>query len=100
MGKKNPSELEFRLLSLLAKERTGRELAKMLEKTGGKEIAYGTLYVALGRMREAGWIVARPDPNGDGRTRLFKIRGEGSAVLSARQAEHAALAKLPRGVVP
>lgn len=95
--RKRPSELEYRLLSLLAKERGGRDLAQEYAKSGGETIAYGTLYVVLGRMRDAGWIKVRTDPNGDGRARLFSLKGEGTYVLNERRMAHEKLAGLPRG---
>lgn len=97
-SRKPPSDVQYCLLTIIVKERTGRDIAKEYERIMDRPINYGTLYVELQRMRDAGWIGSRPDPNGDGRTRLFSLKGEGCAALNARRAQHIELARLARGV--
>lgn len=78
-----PSPLEFRLLALVIRERGGREIAKLYEKTHGVPISYGSLYTTLRRMADDGWIKVRPDPSGDGRARLFSIAAPGRTAFNA-----------------
>lgn len=82
-----PSETEFRLLALVASERSGREVAKAFEKETKRPIAYGTLYVTFGRLKDAGWVTVRDDEDADGRVRWFRITAEGSKAMK-RAREH------------
>ena len=43
---------------------------------------YGTLYTAMRRLGEAGWVEARETEEGDRRVRLFKLSGNGAKALS------------------
>lgn len=69
------------LFALGLREVNGRDLALRYEKENGKPISYGTLYTTMTRLKEAGWVEAREDEQGDRRVRLFKLSGSGSAAL-------------------
>jgi DNA-binding PadR family transcriptional regulator len=77
-----PSPTETALLDLMGtRERTGREIAKAYTKEHGSFISYGTLYSALRRLKEGGWIDMREGEDEDGRLRYYKLTGEGARLL-------------------
>jgi DNA-binding PadR family transcriptional regulator len=75
----------------------GFELAKHLrDDAGGRQLtAHGTLYKALSRMEEAGWLTSVwEDPDaataeGRPRRRLYSITVEGRAALARAEAQAA-----------
>lgn len=80
--------MELELLGLVFKEHSGREIIDQFEKLKAPcAINEGSVYVALTRMRDAGWITIKKDPRGDGRTRLFKITAQGTVAWNARVQE-------------
>lgn len=87
-NKKRPSQMELELLALTFQERGGREILDRYQSARpNEEMNEGSAYVALNRMRDYGWITIKKDPNGDGRTRLFKITAQGTAAWNQRAAE-------------
>ena len=79
---KIPSPTEFDLLSALGmREVSGRDLAKRYESETGKSMSYGTLYTAMRRLKDSGWVTARDDEEGDRRVRHFKLSDSGAAAL-------------------
>lgn len=77
----------FILLSLAAEPRHGYAIIKEVESMsrGRVVLATGTLYTALRRMLEDGWIERIEDgsSNGDGRERkLYRLTEEGRRVFS------------------
>jgi DNA-binding PadR family transcriptional regulator len=76
-----PSPTQFRLMSLVTSERSGREVAKLYQEQAGSAISYGTLYTTLGRLRDEGWVTVRDDADQDGRVRFFKLSGKGVKAL-------------------
>jgi DNA-binding PadR family transcriptional regulator len=87
-----PSPMELQVLALVAEERTGAEVAVSFERETGATIAHGTLYSALRRLRQKGWVrmEARPDP--DRRLRYFGITPDGALALSNARGHHSWLA--------
>ena len=77
MATDEPSPTELRLLCLLDRELSGRDVAGAYLKTYGKRIAYGTLYTLLRRLGTSGWVNARDDADADGRVRFFVITAAG-----------------------
>jgi PadR family transcriptional regulator, regulatory protein PadR len=87
----------------------GFQLAKHLRDTDGAQrlTAHGTLYKALGRLRDAGLLDARwedPDAAADDgrpRRRLYEVTGAGQKALAAWRLEAAAPVRLrPAGADP
>jgi DNA-binding PadR family transcriptional regulator len=74
---KLPSQTEFELLELLARERPVRDLAKAFEKSTGRAISYGTIHPTLMRMRKQGWVSATDSRDADGPMRSYRITGLG-----------------------
>ena len=77
----------FILLSLAAEPRHSYAIIKEVESmsAGRVVLATGTLYTALRRMLEDGWIerIEDGDSNGDGRERkLYRLTEEGRRVFS------------------
>lgn len=68
-------------MALGAREVSGRDLAKRYDEENGSSISFGTLYTTMRRLKEAGWVEARDDGEGDGRVRFFKMSGAGARVL-------------------
>ncbi len=79
---RTPSSLQAQLLSLVIRERSGREIARAFERAFGRAVSYGTLYTTLRRMKDEGWIACRDDQDADGRVRYFQIRALGSKALA------------------
>lgn len=69
------------LNALGVREVSGRDLAKRFEAETGRTISYGTLYTTMRRLKDAGWVEARDDENGDRRIRLFKLSGSATKIL-------------------
>ena len=90
---KTPSAVEYQLLALVVRERSGREVAKAYQAETGKSISYGTLYVVLGRLQEQGWVKVRDDQDVDGRIRYFKITGLGAKALASTRRWYRSQAK-------
>ena len=79
---KLPSDTELDLLNALGRQEiSGRDLARQYQKETGKNLSYGTLYSAMRRLKDAGWVEARDDEDEDGRVRFFKISPNGSRAL-------------------
>jgi DNA-binding PadR family transcriptional regulator len=75
---KLPSPTEFNLLMALgAQEMSGRDLARRYESEQKRSISYGTLYTAMRRLKDSGWVTVRDDEDEDGRVRFFKLTGSG-----------------------
>ncbi len=93
MGKKLPSEKEFQLMTLVIRERSGREVAKLYRESVGKPISYGTLYTTFSRLRdETGWVRYRDKQSGDGRVRLIELTGTGAKALNRARRHYSELA--------
>jgi DNA-binding PadR family transcriptional regulator len=77
------SHVEIALLSVLHlnEEQAGREVAASFRKEIGREIALGTLYTTLRRLKEEGLVNARDDEDEDGRIRFFTITANGTRAL-------------------
>lgn len=79
---KLPSPTEFSLLQALgAQEMSGRDLARRFASEQGRSISYGTLYTAMRRLKDGGWVTVRDDEDEDGRVRFFKLTGNGVDLL-------------------
>lgn len=79
---KLPSPTETNLLNALGpREISGRELAERYKQEGHGSISWGTLYTAMRRLKEAGWVEVREDEVGDRRMRYFKISANGAIAL-------------------
>jgi DNA-binding PadR family transcriptional regulator len=89
------SRTQYQLLSLLVKERTGREVADLFRDRFRRTIARGTMYTTLGRMEEEGWVKSRDSRGQDRRVRHFKLTGAGARALNEAQQEFSDLAALP-----
>lgn len=75
---KMPSPVEYKLLtSLGVREVSGRDLAKRYEADQGTSISYGTLYTAMRRLKESGWVEARDADEPDRRVRYFRLSAYG-----------------------
>ena len=92
MARKIPSPVELRLLVLVDRERSGREVAKLHKKETGKAISYGTLYTTFRRLREQGWVKTRDDEDEDGRVRFFLITASGVRALDRARVHYGRLA--------
>lgn len=95
-----PSEIEMKLLALVATERSGREAAKKFKAVEGRPMSYGTLYTTFRRLKEAGWVTMRDDADADGRVRYFKITGRGVDALERARRYHERLATFGLEGVP
>lgn len=87
------------LLSLSEADRHGYGIIKdVQERTQGRlELEAGTLYAAVKRLREDGWIVETPPPVGaDQRRRYYRVTAEGRAVLRAESERLEELVRLAR----
>jgi len=87
------------LLSLAREARHGYGIIKdVAERTEGRlELEAGTLYAAVKRLHEDGWIEERDPPAGaDARRRYYGITREGRAVLRAESERLAELVELAR----
>lgn len=91
-----PSATEFKLLTLVFHERTGREIAAEFRRAEGRDIPYGTLYSTLRRMKERGWVRVREEQDADGRLKFFKVTPAGArarhGLLEHMENRHAELA--------
>ena len=87
-----PSDVEFRLLTLVVVERSGREVAHEYKKATGSAISYGTLYTTFRRLRERDWVTVRDDEDVDGRVRWFRITGTGAKAMQRARARYEGLA--------
>lgn len=87
-------DLELSLLTLLEEgERYGLDLAKELHTLTGGDLALnaGTLYPALHRMEQRGWLQSesRPSSRGGHPLRYYHLTPAGQAALEAkREAYH------------
>jgi DNA-binding PadR family transcriptional regulator len=73
------------LLALSLKERHGYEIMKQVEEDSGGRVTLGpgTLYTAIRRLLDDGWIaVASSDTEGDERRKYYKLTSKGKAVLA------------------
>ncbi|HTH47943.1 MAG TPA: PadR family transcriptional regulator [Candidatus Limnocylindria bacterium] len=81
---KLPSPTEAALLNSLGTlELSGRELAKAYSEQTGRAMPFGTLYTAMRRLKESGWVETRDDNDEDGRLRFFSVTGSGIAAMNA-----------------
>ncbi|PTA67702.1 PadR family transcriptional regulator [Deinococcus arcticus] len=83
-------DLELSLLTLLETgEHYGLELAKALHTlTGGDlDLNAGTLYPALHRLEQRGWLrsESRPSPRGGHPLRYYRLTPAGQAALDAKR---------------
>ncbi|WP_216322581.1 PadR family transcriptional regulator [Deinococcus aestuarii] len=83
-------DLELSLLTLLeGEERYGLDLAKELRNlTGGDlDLNAGTLYPALHRMEQRGWLQSdtRPSPRGGHPLRYYRLTEEGQEALKTKR---------------
>lgn len=69
------------LEALGAREHSGRNLAERYREHTGKSISWGTLYTAMRRLKESGWVDVRDDEDEDGRIRFFKLSSAGARAL-------------------
>lgn len=80
---KIPSTVEYNLLCALgAREISGRALAKRYEQEQDTSISYGTLYTAMRRLKDGGWVDVREADESDRRIRYFKLSADGARHLS------------------
>lgn len=87
------------LLSLVAGAKHGYGIIKdVAERTdGGLELEAGTLYAAVKRLRDEGWIEEQAAPAGtDARRRYYGITREGRRVLRMESERLAELVELAR----
>lgn len=87
------------LLSVVGEARHGYGIIKdVAERTDGRlELEAGTLYAAVKRLREDGWIEERDAPDGaDARRRYYGITPPGRAALRAESERLAELVELAR----
>lgn len=87
------------LLSLAGEARHGYGIIKdVADRTNGRlELEAGTLYAAVKRLREDGWIEERATPRGaDARRRYYGITREGRDALRAESERLAELVELAR----
>ena len=69
--------VEVKVLALVLEERTGREVAALYRRQTGDQLPRGSLYSALRRMRQRGWVRMRADRELDPRLRLFVATADG-----------------------
>ncbi len=89
------------LLALATSNRHGYAIIKhVAERTHGRvELEAGTLYAAIKRMKEEGWLEdAPPDPAADARRRTYTISDFGRDVLLAESQRLEAMVELARDV--
>ncbi len=72
------------LLSLAEGPKHGYAILTDIEEFADHALGAGTLYTAITRLVEKGWIAAEPAA---GRQRPYRITGEGSAVLEGQLAQ-------------
>jgi DNA-binding PadR family transcriptional regulator len=87
------------LLSLANEDRHGYGIIKQVaEDTGGRvDLEAGTLYAAIKRMKDAGWIENAPTQIGeDSRRRTYALTDFGRAVILAESQRLEALVQLAR----
>lgn len=87
------------LLALATADRHGYGIIKHIAaRTGGRvELEAGTLYAAIKRMKEEGWIAdAPPRPGDDARRRTYAIAALGREVLRAECRRLEAMVALAR----
>lgn len=85
------TDLAFNILVALAEEALhGYALVKQLQTLPGREtLRTGTVYAALARLEEEGWVAEAPPPPGggdDARRRYYRITSEGREVAAAEAA--------------
>jgi len=98
----NISEAVFQiLLSLADRPRHGLGIAGEVEERTGHRVRLGagTLYTALGRMRDDGWIAETAAPPGeeDRRRRFYAVTEAGRQVLGAEARRMETLVRDARG---
>ena len=86
------SPVEFKVLALVLQEQTGRNVAHLFRRQTGEQIPHGSLYSALRRMRERGWVRMRKDRALDPRIRLFVATMDGVRELDRARGHYAKLA--------
>ena len=88
------------LLSLAEGEKHGYAIMRDVVASKGEEMGPGTLYGAIKRMLEAGWIEEsdeRPDPElDDHRRRYYRLSPRGRAIADSEARRMAQLVKLAR----
>lgn len=88
----NPGERGILILTSLAGgAKHGYALMQDIEGFSGVKLGPGTLYGALVRLEEDGFVAALP---ADERRRPYKITAAGSAVLEQELAQNAKIAKI------
>lgn len=91
------------MLALLEGPRHGYGIILRVEEwTAGRiRLKTGTLYTALGRLRDAGWIEESEDAGADGddeRRRYYQLTPEGRAVVRVEAQRLEAVVRLARTV--
>src|SRR5947209_5871301 len=80
---KRLSRTELELLGTLGSRRlSGRELARLYEGETRRNIAYGTLYTTMGRLRDQGLVEQQDSEDEDGRLRYFVMTGAGITAMT------------------
>lgn len=81
---KNLTKVQYEILSLLLRPQSGIDLAVSYEETFSKGIPMGTLYSALRRLGERGYLGVCPpkSKSTDQRYRTFKLKAKGVKALN------------------
>ena len=90
---KIPTPVEHRVLALLDEERSGVDVLGLYESSTGEELSRHTMYAALRRMGEEGWVAASEPV---GRERGFSLTRAGHRVLDASRSFYSDLAEFGR----
>jgi DNA-binding PadR family transcriptional regulator len=86
------SDPEILILASLAESpKHGYAILSDIEVFAGHKLGAGTLYTAITRLVEKGWIAAEAP---DGRQRPYRLTGEGHACLTARLNEMQRVARI------
>lgn len=82
MAQRRLTQNQLFVLSVLLKQRNGREVAEAIQKHMGVDMPFSTVYSALGTLEARGLLSASgPKKGQDGRLRNFRITKRGLAVL-------------------
>lgn len=86
------------LVALATEKRHGYGIIKYVaDRTGGAvELEAGTLYAAIKRMKDDGWIKEAPSKGNDARRRVYAITSLGRSVLRAESRRLEAMVELAR----
>ena len=84
--------LEYRVLSALREPCDGKKLGERLASKPAGAVSTGSMFVVLGRLREAGLIESMKKDGGDGRLRTFHLTPEGKVAQAESAAFYRAIA--------